>query len=149
MALEIHTTGCADCSRGHTVVPAEKVCDLAPHTRDGYKVALCSDCATKPEFDTPPTADMKKWLERSGRKVTVSKTVPAHTCVSCFSGEKTTDATDTFHGVPMCLSCKESWELNQTYLTPFEWSYGWAEELAKFLDAVETKKMVFDNVIVY
>lgn len=155
MALEIHTTGCADCSRGHTVVPAEKIRDLAPHSGTGYKVALCSDCATKPDFDASPTPDMKEWLERSGRKVTVWKIVPAHKCVSCFSEGKTTDATDAFEGVPMCSSCKESWDLNKTYLSSFEWEWGWDRKLgwawglAKLQSATETKKMVFENVVVY
>ena len=92
---------------------------------------------------------MREWLQRAAATANVWKAIPAYKCVSCFSAGTTNDATDSFEGVPMCAGCKSHWELNQTYLTPFEWSFGWADELARLKFATSEKRMTFTNVIVY
>lgn len=51
-------------------------------------------------------------------------------CVNCLDRKKKeVEATDTFESVPMCKSCRNRWNDNCTYLSPDEWSAGWAPTL--------------------
>lgn len=134
--------GCCDCSRGHTVVPAVRLYEL----ETDYNVALCLSCAAV-SSQWKLTPDFKEWLERGGKTVNAWRKVPANACVDCSLRGKNTDKTDVFEGVPMCSGCKEHWELNRAYLSPFEWSHGWAAELEKLQNAVLHGTPVY--VIIY
>lgn len=70
-------------------------------------------------------------------------------CMCCLDvDKKEIVATETFKNVPMCKTCYNRWDAHCTYLSPDEWSAGWAPTLEYYQSLSCEKSAPVEYVIV-
>ena len=136
--------GCCWCTCIKEKKEADTVRNLRPDLTEGFWVALCSACADDSNAGKP-NLDMREWLDRSGRRTTITKPIPANKCVWCFEDGKETDAPSNYEGVPLCKTHCDHLSLQFTYLSGEE-LMGWPETLATLKKYAREKEITWTNV---
>jgi hypothetical protein len=143
-SVNINTAMCCYCTCITEKKTADTVCDLMPHHKMGFRVALCFGCAAK-SSEWKLDDELGEWLTRSGKTASFEKLISANKCVCCCEEGKDTDATTEYEGVPMCRAHAEFISLQFTYLTPYELG-SWPNYIAWLQTRTREKKMTWSNV---